>query len=258
MPIPQSLIIALSLLVVSFPLLAQDDGGDSGPQFTEKELKDFDNLPPIPGYQKRKPGEISFAVVCSPTPNEDYFYIRDGKPEKIQFNSGTIRRFQSGVFPDGVVFLRVSKESESGYAAVGRAKPGDAREGIIVFHPKAESSDAGIPNMPFIDLSKSSFSPGQVRLLNLTPLPILARLADGPAQVEPLGSIVRTPSGTSGLFPLHIAVVSEGKTRMIYSNTFQAEKSMRILFLIVPDRMNTNASSPARCMIYKDKGFVSQ
>ncbi|MFA9263030.1 MAG: hypothetical protein ACEQSB_06835 [Undibacterium sp.] len=236
---------------------AEDEGG-GGPQFSEKEMKALQDLPPIQGYQQRKPGEISFAVVSSSTPTEDLFYLRDGAPEKLQVNTGSIRRFQNGVFPEGVIFYRVSKASQSGFAPVGKAQPGDAREGIIVLRPISQAADAPVQTMPFIDLSKSSFSTGQVRLLNLTPLPLLARLAEKPVSIASMENLVSTPSGSSGLFPLQIAMNFEGKNRMIYSNIFQSEKDMRVLFLIVPDKTNANASSPARCLIYKDKGSVIQ
>lgn len=239
--------------------LCQED--DLNFELTDADKKLLERVPDIPGYQKRKPGEIAFAVVSPASGNTEYFYMRDGVPEKLQINTGSIRRFQHGVFgEEGIIFYQRVAESvnPSGFAAVGRAESAGFGEGIIIFHPKEAAPGKDVPRMPFIDLSKSSFVPGQVRMLNLTPLPLLAKLANTPARIPPLGNLVRTPSSANGLFPLQIAIENEGKTRMIYSNIFQSENDMRVLFLIIPDRGNSNASSPARCLVYKDKGFVAQ
>lgn len=253
------LLITASLALLCGVCLAQEDGVDF--ELTDADRKLFENVPDIPVYQKRKPGEVAFAVVSPGIEATEFFYMRGGVPEKLQINTGSIRRFQHGVFADGgiVFYQRVENaETPSGLVAVGRADPAGAGEGIIIFHPKEPVPGNEVQRMPFIDLSKSSFSPGQVRMLNLTNRPFLAKLANKPAQIPPSGDIVRTPAAANGLFPLQIAVEDEGKTRMIYSNIFQVEKDMRVLFLIVPDRQKSNASSPARCLVYKDKGFVSQ
>ena len=253
------LLITASLALFCGACLARENDVDF--ELTDADKKLFDNVPDIPGYQKRKPGEVAFAVVSPGSGSTEYYYMRDGGPEKIQINTGSIRRFQHGGFAEGgiVFYQRVENaESPSGLVAVGRADPAGAGEGIIIFQPKEPATGKNVPSMPFIDLSKSSFSIGQVRMLNLTPRPLLAKLADKPARIPPLGNLVRTPASPDGLFPFQIAMENEGKTRMIYSNVFQIEKDMRVLFLIVPDRSNSNASSPARCLVYKDKGFVSQ
>jgi hypothetical protein len=260
MPLSRPLIFTLFLLLGIGPVLAQDAGGDVELQLSEQEKETLKNLPPIPVYQKRKPGEISFAVVAATNGKEDYFYIHDGKPEKLQLNTGTIRRFQHGLFPGEIVFYKMTENAkkEQILAPAAKADPGEAKDGIIVFSPEANKEGSGPATMPFIDLSKSSFSPGQVRMLNLTPLPLIARMDNKPAKVPSMESFVRTPNQSNGLFPLQIAITTDDKPRMIYSNNFQIEKSMRILFIIIPDRANANASSPARCMVYKDKGSVSQ
>lgn len=260
MPPSKPLILILSLFVGCGPVLAQNGAGDGDLQLSDKEMENLNKLPPIPAYQKRKPGEISFAVVSATAGEEDYFYMHDGALEKIQLNTGTIRRFQHGVFPEGIVFYKMTENAkkEQVPSPVGKANPGDAREGIVVFSPDGKSESTDATTMPFVDLSKSTFSPGQVRMLNLTPLPLVARMDDKPAKVAPMDSLIKTPTQSDGLFPLQIAITTGDKPRMIYSNIFQIEKSMRILFLIVPDRTNANASSPARCMVYKDKGEVTQ
>ena len=113
-----------------------------------------------------------------------------------------------------------------------------------VYH--ADDHAVGHATMPFIDLSKSSFSPGQVRMLNLTPLPLIARMDNKPAKVAPMESFVRTPNQSNGLFPLQIAITTDDKPRMIYRTTSRSRKAcVSSSSLSRTVRMPTRALQPA-------------
>lgn len=249
-----------SILIAIIPAIAQDDVEEVELQLTDEEVEMLAKLPGIPANQSRKPGEKAFAVISFGQPEEEFFYMRDGKPEKIHFNSGAIRRFQYGSFPGSIVFYRKPSDDEpqDKPIPIGKADIGSAEDGIIVFVAKRAEEKQEIQRMPFIDISKNTFAPGDVRLLNLTRLPILVNLAEKPEQISPMGSIVRSTPRKAQIFPLQIAFRDGEKTKMIYSNVFQVEKNMRVMYLIVPDRMNANASSPIRCMVYKDLGAVTK
>lgn len=144
--------LLLFLLALSLsPARAQDAADTSAPNFTTRELEALANLPKIPERQKRLPGELAFAVFSFGQDGEDFFYLRDGKPERVFFNTGVVRRFQFGGDESGLTLYKRAKnpEGEFKFKPVGRATPPNgSRDGIILFHPtekKATAESAGSP-----------------------------------------------------------------------------------------------------------------
>lgn len=248
-------IFLVSLLAAS-SLLAEDDG----PAFTDRELEALANLPKIPERQKRAPGELAFAVFSYGKNGEDYFYLRDEKPERILFNTGVVRRFQFGGEAGRLVIYKrlANDEGELQFIPVGTvAPPSGSRDGIVLFRPNDADGTKKARKLPFIDLSKKSFKPNDIRLVNMTTQPLVVHLNSKPIKLPPMKDVTVSNRAGASVYQVKVGMAVEKKLKTVYSNVFQTEPENRTMLMIVPDWTNSSAGTPIRCMTYKDSGAVS-
>jgi hypothetical protein len=229
------------------------------PTFTSKEIENLSKLPKIPQRQKRKPGELAFAVFSFGKDGEDYFYLRDEKPERVLFNTGVVRRFQFGGEEGRLVIYKrmVNEEGEAKLVPVARVTPpSGSRDGIVLFKPSEDDGTKEANTPRYVDLSKKAFRTNDVRLINLTPAKLMVQLGDKTVKLSPMKDLVGSQRVDAQIYTVKVGMEMNEKLKLIYSNILQTEPENRVMLMIVPDWTSSSAGSPIRCMIYKDGGSV--